>query len=246
MVGSSIGWKLVTAAQCPVLADAVTKSIYSIPEQNVFIVPGLSCRNALGAPDVMRGEETQILGALQLNPSLRKGRHVLCLPGTHTKWVMVADNSIERFITMPTGEVFSLLNQYSVLVRDARNGDAKSDHDQAAFEQGIHEAGNNPDVGLLARVFQCRSRRLSGELTSQATPSFLSGLLIASEVMDAAALMSEEMKAGVTIIGTTKLGNLYQQALAKINKTSTIVSGDDAVLQGLNYVHGLLHQRGEL
>jgi 2-dehydro-3-deoxygalactonokinase len=147
---------------------------------------------------------------------------------------------------MPTGEVFSLLNQYSVLVRDARNGDAKSDHDQAAFEQGMHEAGNNPDVGLLARVFQCRSRRLSGELTSQATPSFLSGLLIASEVMDAAALMSEEMKAGVTIIGTTKLGNLYQQALAKINKTSTIVSGDDAVLQGLNYVHGLLHQRGEL
>jgi 2-dehydro-3-deoxygalactonokinase len=246
MVGSSIGWKVVNAAQCPVLADTVTQSIYPIPEHRVFVVPGLACRNLLDAPDVMRGEETQILGALQLNPSLRKGRHVLCLPGTHTKWVLVADNSIEHFITMPTGEVFSLLHQHSVLVRDARNGVAQSDHDQAAFEQGLHEASNNQAVGLLARLFQCRSRRLTGELTSEATPSFLSGLLIASEVMDAAALMGEEMTVGITIIGAAKLGNLYQQALAKMNKLSTIVSGDDAVLQGLNYVHGLLHQRGEL
>jgi len=242
MVGSSIGWKLVNAVQCPASLGALAQSVYSIPEHDVFIVPGLACRNLLNAPDVMRGEETQLLGMLQLKPALQKGSHVFCLPGTHTKWAMVVDNSIEHFTTIPTGELFSILYKHSVLVRDARNSDAPIETDQSAFQKGLQEAASNPAVGLLGKLFQCRSRRVTGELTAHESPSFMSGLLIASDVMDAFALMKDVMSSGVTIIGNTELGGLYQQALSTINVSATIVSGDDAVRRGLVYVHDLLHQ----
>jgi len=246
MVGSSIGWKVVNAVQCPVLSDAVAQSIFALRDHQAFIVPGLSCRNLLNAPDVMRGEETQILGALKLDQALRQGQHVFCLPGTHTKWAMIADNAIQHFMTMPTGELFAVLNQHSVLVSDARSSSENVEIDQGAFKKGLHEANNNRDAGLLARLFQCRSRRLIGELRSHESPSFLSGLLIGSDVMDAVTLMSEGMNSGVTIIGNTKLGGLYQQALSMMNVSSTIVSGDDAVLNGLIHIHTLLRERGEL
>ncbi|HKE44443.1 MAG TPA: 2-dehydro-3-deoxygalactonokinase, partial [Steroidobacteraceae bacterium] len=106
MVGSSFGWISAPYLPCPVSTDTLAGACAVLREGSVRIIPGVSCRNRLDAPDFMRGEETQILGALQLNPSLRKGRHLLCLPGTHTKWVLIANGSLLDFITATTGELF--------------------------------------------------------------------------------------------------------------------------------------------
>lgn len=89
MVGSSIGWTTVPYVRCPARPEQVAAGALGIAGSRVHIVPGLSCRNRLGAPDVLRGEETQILGALRLHAPLQQGQQLLCLPGTHTKWVVL-------------------------------------------------------------------------------------------------------------------------------------------------------------
>jgi 2-dehydro-3-deoxygalactonokinase len=121
MVGSRNGWQEAAYAPCPAGAADIRERLLHIDADGlpVAIVPGLSCRNALGGPDVMRGEETQILGALSLNPDLAKGRHLLALPGTHTKWVVVEDGAIASFLTAPVGELYALLREHSILAKAA-------------------------------------------------------------------------------------------------------------------------------
>jgi 2-keto-3-deoxy-galactonokinase len=91
MVGSSIGWVEAPYLACPARPKDIAAACARVREGRIRIVPGLSCRNRFDAPDVMRGEETQILGALDLQPDLRQGRRLLCLPGTHTKWVLLEE-----------------------------------------------------------------------------------------------------------------------------------------------------------
>ena len=117
MVGSAFGWVEAPYLPCPEdlheLADATVRI-----HDGVHVVPGMRCTNPLGAPDVMRGEETQLFGALCMGEMTGIGRQLVCLPGTHTKWVSVSGDVVQEFITAPTGEIFGLLCEHSVLVRD--------------------------------------------------------------------------------------------------------------------------------
>src|SRR5438477_4894503 len=122
----------------------------------------------------MRGEETQILGWLALNPERRDGRHVLCHPGTHAKWVLIEDGRIVRFVTAMTGELFAVLSQHSVLKTDAPADD------DAAFDLGLAAADGGG--ALAARLFTARARVVGGDAPASSTPSYLSGLLIGAEV----------------------------------------------------------------
>ena len=117
MVGSSFGWVEAPYVACPARARADRgKACVAMRDGRVHIVPGLSCRNRLDAPDVLRGEETQILGALAGDSGARRGT-LLCLPGTHTKWVLLEDGHGARNSSPPsTGELFALLKRHSVLV----------------------------------------------------------------------------------------------------------------------------------
>ena len=117
MVGSRMGWIEAPYAPCPATPAEVAASAVCIEADGlpVRITPGLSCINPLGGPDVMRGEETQIFGALSLDAALRAGRHLLVLPGTHNKWVVVEDGRIVTFLTAPVGETFALLKARSTL-----------------------------------------------------------------------------------------------------------------------------------
>src|SRR5882757_3216515 len=135
MVGSTIGWKEVPYLKCPARPGAIAGAAlrFEADGRAIAILPGLSCIGKTGAPDVMRGEETQILGALRLRPELSKGRHIFCLPGTHTKWVMVTDGAVTLFQTALSGELFELLRRHSVLVRDGGEVDAHS----PAFTLGL-------------------------------------------------------------------------------------------------------------
>jgi 2-dehydro-3-deoxygalactonokinase len=136
MVGSRNGWQEAAYAPCPAGAADIRERLLHIDADGlpVAIVPGLSCRNALGGPDVMRGEETQILGALELDPALKRGRHLLALPGTHTKWVAVEDGRIAHFVTAPVGELYALLREHSILAKAAPGDDPESPE---GFAQGV-------------------------------------------------------------------------------------------------------------
>ncbi len=238
MVGSSIGWTQVPYVPCPASSGQIAARCVSIEGGRVRIVPGLSCTNRLDAPDLMRGEETQILGALQLEPALRQGRRLLCLPGTHTKWVAITDGVVSDFLTAPTGELFSLLVSHSVLVSDVRNGHGPANGtDDAGFSRGLEQVRLVPAADILQRLFQCRSRRLVGELASAEVPGFLSGLLIGSDSRAALQLMAHGTSGSVHIVGTEQLARRYAQALRAFGASPEIIEGEAAARAGLMQLH---------
>ena len=233
MVGSNIGWVQAPYIDCPadlsLLADSCVK--FEIPSANIAIVSGLACNNHLGAPDVMRGEETQILGALELQPSLRKGRRVLCLPGTHSKWVVLESGVVQNFSTSPTGEFFSALGERSVLVAAA----SESEIDQAAFDHGLDRSLNTPSDSLPFVLFEARSRTLREGMPKSAARDFLSGLLIGAEIKAAKQIVPGFCSRGqeVIFIGDPGMTERYARACTRAHGTAREIDGGQAALTGL-------------
>ena len=242
MVGSNIGWSQAPYVDCPARPDTVADSCVALCEGQVHIVPGLGCRNRYDAPDFMRGEETQILGALNLVAALREGRRLLCLPGTHTKWVLLQDGAVREFFTAPTGELFAVLRDHSVLLRRLSTSSDALDAD--AFALGLTHFNEFPEAQLLNRLFECRSRQLSGEFTLAQATAYLSGLLLASDVQGALTLPADDLAVrSVTVIGTADLTQRYAAALARHGFATHALDGAAAVLAGLAQVHRRLSQR---
>lgn len=230
MVGSRIGWKEAPYAACPagpaeVAAKALRFDADGLP---VTLVPGLSCANPLGGPDVMRGEETQVFGALALDGTLRAGRHLLVLPGTHNKWTVVEDGKIMGFVTAPVGETFALLKQHSTL---AAGGGSQADGSAEGFAEGLARIAEHGAQRLTHLMFETRARQLLEDMSSADAMGFLSGLLIGADV--AAARDWFGPMEVVTVIGAGHLSDLYAHALAKIGVATNTVGGDAAVLAGL-------------
>lgn len=169
----------------------------------IAIVPGLSCEHT-GAPDVMRGEETQVFGALRLL-GIEAGTFVM--PGTHSKWIRVAAGRIESFATLMTGEFYALLRQHSILARTLPAEDAELY--ESAFDAGVAHALRSP--GLLQAAFSVRTLSLFERLPLNERPSYLSGLVIGEE------LRTRELRGGepVIVIGADALTRRYERALAQ-------------------------------
>jgi 2-dehydro-3-deoxygalactonokinase len=233
MVGSTIGWREVPYLKCPAkpaaIADAALR--FETDGRAIAILPGLSCKGKTGAPDVMRGEETQILGALRLHPNLAKGRHVFCMPGTHAKWVVVGDGAVTQFQTALSGELFELLRRHSVLARDSADVDPQS----AAFSLGLDFARANRKSDLLHLLFSTRSRVVTGEMAKADAGSYLSGLVLGKDIATAVALL--EVDGPVQLICTPALAALYGKALATYDVKSAVIDGDRAALAGLVHAH---------
>ena len=234
MVGSTIGWREAPYRSCPAAPGAIADAAlrFEADGRDVVIVPGLSCTNASGLFDVMRGEETQLLGALCLKPEFAQGRHLFCQPGTHAKWVLVEDGAVIRFQTALSGELFALLSQHSVLARGAGPADPGSD----AFSAGA--AAAKDEAGLLHLLFSTRSRQLSGEIARQDAVSYLSGLIVGAEIEAALRLFAP--KGQVVLICTPTLAALYEAVLARHGLGAVRLDGDDAVLAGLCVLHSQL------
>jgi 2-dehydro-3-deoxygalactonokinase len=234
MVGSTIGWLEVPYLPCPAELYELAEGPASV-RSGVFIVSGMRCSNPLGAPDVMRGEETQLLGARHLDASLEQGRCLVCMPGTHTKWVSLHEGVVQEFLTAPTGELFAMLCEHSVLVRDKATPIA---HHAADFERGLAESARHPEVNLLHRLFQSRSLRIDKQLTAEGAASWMSGLLIGSDVGGALALFPDLPRASpVFVIGAVQLAESYSRALARHGRKAVCIEGDKAALAGLTYVY---------
>ncbi|MBO9543761.1 2-dehydro-3-deoxygalactonokinase [Caulobacter sp.] len=230
MVGSRIGWKEAPYAACPAgPADVAAKALrFEADGLPVTLVPGLSCANPLGGPDVMRGEETQVFGALALDGTLRTGRHPLVLPGTHNKWTVVEDGQIMGFVTAPVGETFALLKQHSTL---AAGGGSQADGSAEGFALGLSRIAEHGAARLPHLMFETRSRQLLDGMSPADAMGYLSGLLVAADV--AAARDWFGPMDAVTVIGAGALSDLYVQALAKVGTSAAVVEGDAAVLAGL-------------
>jgi len=240
MVGSTIGWLEVPYLPCPAELYELAEDPARVRD-GVFIVSGMRCSNPLGAPDVMRGEETQLLGARHLDASLDEGRQLVCMPGTHTKWVSLHEGVVQEFLTAPTGELFALLCEHSVLVRDKAT---PVTHQPADFERGLAESVRHPEVNLLHRLFQSRSLRIDQQLTAEGAASWMSGLLIGSDVSGALALFPDHPRAApVFVIGAPQLTESYSRALARHGRKTVSVEGDKAALAGLAYVHQELERQ---
>src|ERR1700722_9591363 len=234
MVGSSIGWVQAPYVPCPAMPDQIVDACVALRGGSIHIVPGLSCRNRFDAPDFMRGEETQILGALQLVPALRRGRCLLCLPGTHTKWALLEDGVVREFLTAPTGELYAIVCEHSVLVGKHARGETRIDAE--AFKNGLEFFNTFTHAQLLHRLFECRSRQLSGELRAPA--AYLSGLLIASDVHGALHALASSIETRlVYVIGSSDLTQLYAAALACHGYEAFRVEGAAASQAGLAQVH---------
>ena len=200
MAGSKQGWVEAPYCPCPAGFDEIAGKLKWVEPHRIAIVPGLCCEHA-HAPDVMRGEETQIFGALQLT-GLRDGLFVL--PGTHSKWAQVKDGRVVSFKTFMTGEVFALLSQHSILAKTIGTIAAL---DSNAFLQGVAQAAAGG--GILHNAFSARTLGLFERRNAAELASLLSGLVIGEE------LRSRHLQAGtdVVLVGSSTLVHRYTQAL---------------------------------
>jgi 2-dehydro-3-deoxygalactonokinase len=233
MIGSDIGWMSAPYVECPARPGDLLDACVAVEGAHAHIVPGMRCRNRLGGPDVLRGEETQILGAMRLDGALAHGRHLLCLPGTHTKWVQLQDGSVQEFLTAPTGELFALLRERSVLVRN--EAPAEEFLGSPSFALGIRRVREHPQASLLHLMFESRSRRLVDAQGMDNAAAFLSGLLIGADVQGALAMF--DFSGSVVVIGSATLTRLYEAALSSQGVGSKGIDGSAAALAGLAQVH---------
>lgn len=192
----------------------------------VRVASGLSGANFLGAPDVMRGEEAQIFGAVARDPDLATGRAMLILPGTHSKWAEVVDGRIERFHTFFTGESFALLRDHSTLTRAGTDAFGREE----GFIAGLERARTGG--ALLGAVFEARAAQLVEGRSQGWAIGFLSGLLIGTEIREALSLATREL-GKIAIVGDVALSALYIQALTAFGHQGHYLDGDDCVLEGL-------------
>ncbi len=227
MVGARQGWveALYVPTPCKPADAPVTYARTHDPRLNMMIMPGISQANP---PDVMRGEETQILGVLAENPDFDG---VLCLPGTHTKWVHISAGEVVSFQTVMTGELFALLSKSSVL----RHSVGGSDMDKTAFDTAISDTLSRPER-LTQSLFSIRAGSLLKDQTDATGRGRLSGLLIGAEL---AATRPYWLGREVCIGGAPDLCALYARALKTQGLNVTQKPGDALTLRGLCHSYSL-------
>jgi 2-dehydro-3-deoxygalactonokinase len=223
MVGARQGWieAPYQAAPCPPLvADRIAYPTTRDPRLKVAILPGVS--QAKPHSDVMRGEETQIAGFLSGRAAFEG---VVCLPGTHTKWVGISAGKIMNFQTFMTGELFDLLRFNSVL----RHSLDSTSWDQNAFNKEVTSAFTNPQ-SLAARLFGIRADALLSSLPPSEGNARLSGSLIGAELAAARDFFERQE---IVIIGNSIQANIYKQALGTLGKSSINIDATDVTVAGL-------------
>lgn len=228
MAGSRQGWVEAPYVTVPTELGAVLASAVQVAAsaREIRIVPGIAQRDA-DAPDVMRGEETQLAGIA----ALASGSHLVCMPGTHSKWVDMRDGTLVGFRTWLTGELFSLLSRQSILRHSVAGADAAVSPDSSAFRQACAEAlADGGDIS--ARLFRIRAAGLLAGLSPDDAAAALSGLLIGAEVASAGQRFGRD-KRPVTLVGSAALAPLYGAALEMAGHEVHIADADAAVRAGL-------------
>lgn len=226
MIGSRQGWVEAPYVRCPAGVAEIAQNLVPVPAagplDRVWLVPGLDTRDADGRPDVMRGEEVQVLGALAMAPATDASDDaILVLPGTHAKWVTTGGGRITGFATYMTGEVFAALKGHTIL---GRLMEGEGEH-IGGFARGVAAArAGGPPGKLLNLIFSARTLGLFGALEGPEVADYLSGLLIGAEIAAAAGTHRH-----ATIIASAALATRYARAAALLGITATVAPADCAV-----------------
>ena len=221
MVGSRQGWAEAAYSPVPCVPLSTNLAQPNCQDQNltVRIIPGLS--QTKPHFDVMRGEETQVAGFLAMNPDWDG---VLCLPGTHTKWVHISAGEVVSFQTYMTGETYAAVSGHTVLKHSIGDG-----LDGAAFDTAVDEAMSRPERNAQ-RMFGIRAEMLLAGLNADVAAGRLSGLLIGAEIAGARPYWLGQ---NVAIVGDQKLMALYERALKAQGAFVSIGDATGATLAGL-------------
>lgn len=230
MAGSDLGWAAAPYVDCPADLEALAGHVMRVEGEPgpVLIAPGVRWTGFNGRGDVMRGEETQVMGWLGADPSRAAGSRLICHPGTHAKWIKVEDGRIAAFVTSMTGELFAVLRRYSVL---KTAGETETDVDLMAFDEGVDAAGDGS--ALAARLFTARARIVGFGAPTTSAGSYLSGLLIGAEAASAPRLLGVSDRRPVDLIGEPTLCRLYGRALAANGVAHLVHDAQDAAVAGL-------------
>jgi len=226
MAGARQGWVEAGYIDTPAhLSDVLDRAVVVGGQaRDIRILPGIAQRDA-AAPDVMRGEETQLLGALGRDAA---GEEIVCMPGTHSKWVHMRGGTVERFATFMTGELFSAVARETILSH-AVNG-AGETVERDAFGTAVTDAFNTPALAANL-LFRVRSRQLLFGGSASAARETISGTLIGLEL--AAGLAKRPPETPVTLIASGRLQRLYQSALETLSIPLRLVDAEEAVRRGL-------------
>jgi 2-dehydro-3-deoxygalactonokinase len=231
MIGSNVGWIEVPYAKAPAgcaeLAEGtVSTHIGDVPIQ---IVPGVSCRRSFdGEPDVLRGEEVELVGLA----SLRAASGWVALPGTHTKWARIEDGRIVDFFTSMSGELFDQLTANGLLASIVESESADGDE----FLRGV-SVGRARRLSLGTLLFGARAQVVCGELAKSAAASYIRGLLIGSEIADAMAAYPQIGDSLIHLVGNSSLCRLYASALRTVGVSSETIESREACLHGFRTLH---------
>ena len=222
MAGAKTGWKEAAylKAPCPPVNKEKIIQIETEDQRiSVSIVPGIMQKSP---PDVMRGEETQIAGYLSKKPDFDG---IICLPGTHTKWVHISAGEIVSFKTFMTGEIFLSLSERSILKSSVQS----NDFDPTSFLEAFEDTYSNP-ASLSSKLFGLRAADLLENTSTKFLKSKLSGYLIGSELAGA---KSYWLGQNIVMIGNDDLCVLYEKALKKLGLDATIENTQNVTLNGL-------------
>ena len=223
MAGARQGWIEAPYLHTPTRLDALHEGAQRVPtEGDVRILPGIAQADAT-TPDVMRGEETQLLGVTQADFT-----GLVCIPGTHSKWVGIEAGVVTSFSTYMTGELFSVIAQHSILKHAVLPDAGMTASD--AFRDGLQRARRVP-TRLTSALFGLRAAQLLGFQQQADGAARLSGLLIGTEIADAVAQHGTQHP--VRLIGAGALGELYAAALQDADLNMPIVDAEQASQRGL-------------
>src|ERR1700687_5869474 len=225
MIGSRQGWVEAPYCRVPAGFEAIAASLTGVPGTRLVIVPGLMCQDIDEVPDVIRGEETQVFGALS---ERIVARQVIVLPGTHSKWVIAGPEGVETFATFMTGELYAVLREHSILGRLARTG-----VDDAALDRGVRHSLRH-DAALTHDLFSARTLALTEALAPTGGDAYLSGFLLGGGVAAARAWLGRRgwPPTPVRLLGDAALSVRYRRALA-LAEIDAVLGPSDAAARGL-------------
>lgn len=220
MVGSRNGWIEAPYRQCPATVSDLAASMISVSHDErriAWIVPGLSTKDPSGAPDVLRGEETLAIGT-----GLASG--LIVLPGTHSKWVRMDHGRISSFSTFMTGELYATFLSHTILGRLREEPD-----NDDGFLKGLEAAGG--PGGLSHQAFSARTRVLMGDMSGRSVATYISGLLIGSEIREGLAMVPDA--GGIIVVAEGAIAESYELAFRLKDRHVTSMTPDICFIEGL-------------
>ena len=227
MAGARAGWQEAPYLFLPVSFTDLASHVIEVTDYRwpVFIIGGMAQREA--KPDVMRGEETLLYGAYRSQTLAQQT--IICLPGTHSKWVRLNGDEVTSFTSFMTGELYQLISHHSLLASLID----QDEFDEAAFQQAVQDGYGNPQ-NLGADLFGLRAANLLNHHYGKAPASRLSGLLIGAEIAGALPAKPEnDNDSALYLLASGKVQTLYQLAFSQLSLQHKIIEADNMAQKAL-------------